>query len=210
MKKPLVTMLLFAGLGLTAPTWAPAQTTTETEAPAAESDGEATGVESELSLGEDANAVPAIGEPYAKEENGAWTLRCIRTQSGDDPCQAYQLLEDDQGTPVAEVSLFRLPAGGKAEAGATVVVPLETSLQAQLTISIDSGSSRRYPYSFCNPIGCYARIGLTPEDVAAFKRGALATLTIVPVIGGNQKVEIEMSLTGFTATYDKASTLEQN
>lgn len=166
-------------------------------------------IEDQLSLGEDANKDPELGKPYTKEVIGAWEMRCIKTESGDDPCQMYQLLDDGQGAPVAEISLFRLPEGGKAEAGATVVVPLETALPNQLTISVDGGSARRYPYAFCNPVGCYARLGMTSQDVAAFKRGNEAVITIVPALAPDQKVELSLSLQGFTASFDKVSVIQQ-
>ena len=179
----------------------------ETAAPQTET---ASDVESQLSLGEDANAVPVVGQPYTKEIIGDWDMRCIKAEEGaKDPCQMYQLLDDGDGTPVAEFSLFRLPDGGKAKAGATVVVPLETSLPQQLTITVDGSSSRRYPYAFCNPVGCYARIGLTADDLAGFKRGNTAMITIVPAVAQDQKVELPLSLTGFTAAYDQVSTAQQ-
>lgn len=117
----------------------------------------------------------------------------------------YQLLTDNEGTPVAEVSIFRLPQGGRAVAGATIIVPLETSLPQQLTMEVDGGQARRYPYAFCNPIGCYSRVGLVAEEVAQFRRGANAKLTIVPALAPDQKVELNMSLNGFTASFDKTS-----
>jgi len=166
-------------------------------------------IEDQLSLGEDADKDPELGQPYTQEVIGAWEIRCIKTESGDDPCQMYQLVDDGQGAPVAEISLFRLPDGGKAEAGATIVVPLETSLTQQLTISVDGGSARRYPYAFCNPVGCYARLGMTAADVSAFKRGNEAIITIVPALAPDQKVELALSLNGFTASYDKASVIDQ-
>jgi invasion protein IalB len=176
--------------------------TTSTEAPA-------TSVEDQLSLGEDADGEPEIGQPFTKEVIGAWEMRCIRTAEGEEPCQMYQLLDDGQGAPVAEVSLFRLPGDGQAKAGATIVVPLETALPAQLTLSVDGGTPRRYPYAFCNPVGCYARIGLTEDDVSAFKRGKQAELTIVPALAPDQKVTLTLSLEGFTASYDKVSVIAQ-
>ena len=160
-------------------------------------------------MGDEGEAGAEMGQPYTKEVNGAWEMRCIKTEEEVDPCQMYQLMDDGQGAPVAEISLFRLPDGGKAEAGATVIVPLETALSAQLTITIDGGQTRRYPYAFCNPVGCYVRMGLTSADVAAFKRGREATLTIVPALAPDQKVNLTMSLDGFTASYDKSSVIEQ-
>lgn len=167
--------------------------------------GDSPGIEDQLSLGEDAS-IPQVGQTYVKETNGDWDVRCIRTVDGlDEPCQMYQLMSDDQGTPVAEISIFRLPEGGQAIAGATIVVPLETSLPQQLLMQVDGGSTRRYPYSFCNTIGCYSRVGLVDEEVDAFLAGKAATLTIVPAMAPDQTVELTMSLIGFTASYAKTT-----
>jgi invasion protein IalB len=217
----LTALPLCAALALTAPMMAFAQTATpETAAeestdqteeikPQPGTSGNASEIEEQLSLGEDAEGEAAMGKPYTKKEIGSWEMRCIKTEEEVDPCQMYQLLADGEGAPVAEVSLFRLPEGGKAKAGATVVVPLETALPAQMTLSVDGGKARRYPYAFCNPVGCYVRMGLTDADIAAFKRGKEAVITIVPALAPDQKVNLALSLDGFTASYDEVSVIEQ-
>ncbi|MCB4379581.1 invasion associated locus B family protein [uncultured Tateyamaria sp.] len=208
------TSLIALSVALLLPLGAMAQSTdtttegTATEDAAPENTDEAptvgNAIEDQLSLGEDASS-PQVGQTYTKETNGDWELRCIKAEEGEEPCQMYQLLSDDEGTPVAEVSIFRLPEGGRAVAGATIIVPLETSLPQQLTMEVDGGQARRYPYAFCNPIGCYSRVGLVAEEVAQFRRGANAKLTIVPALAPDQKVELTMSLKGFTASFDKTS-----
>ncbi len=200
-----LSLMLTLGLSLSAF----AQSTDTATEEDSEETGTAATTESGLSLGEDADETPALGQPYTKEVIGAWEMRCLKTEEEVDPCQMYQLLNDGENNPVAEVSLFRLPEGGKAEAGATIVVPLETALPQQMTISVDGGKARRYPYAFCNPVGCYVRLGLTPEDVTAFKRGNQAVVTIVPALAPGQKVELPLSLSGFTAGYEKVSVIEQ-
>lgn len=159
-----------------------------------------------LAMGDDGQT--QIPQPYTKEEHGDWRLQCFKIEEGEEPCQLYQLLKDSQGTDVAEVSIFRLPAGGQAVAGATVTVPLETLLTAQLLIAVDGAKGKRYPFSFCSPVGCYARIGFTQADIDAFKRGAAATVTLVPAPAPDQKVELKMSLSGFTAGYDATSVVK--
>lgn len=159
-----------------------------------------------LSMGEEDGQRPV--EPYVKAEHGDWKLQCFAIEEGEEPCQLYQLLKDEMGTDVAEVAIFRLPPGGQAVAGATVTVPLETLLTAQLTIAVDGAKGKRYPFSFCSPVGCYARIGFTAEDIAAFKRGAKASVTLVPAPAPDQKVELDMSLLGFTAAYDASTVIE--
>ena len=69
-------------------------------------------------------------EPFIRDVFGDWSLRCIRTEAGDDQCQLYQLLLGPDGTPISEVSIVPLANGGNAAAGAVVVVPLETQLTA--------------------------------------------------------------------------------
>ncbi|WPZ20435.1 invasion associated locus B family protein [Sulfitobacter faviae] len=216
MSKFMIALPLCAALALTAPMTAFAQTATEEDTAQTEeqqpqpgTSGNASQIEEQLSLGEDADKDPDLGKPYTKKEIGAWEMRCIKTEEEVDPCQMYQLLADGEGAPVAEVSLFRLPGGGQAKAGATVVVPLETALPAQLTLSVDGGKARRYPYAFCNPVGCYVRMGLTDADIGAFKRGKEAVLTIVPALAPDQEVKLTLSLDGFTASYDEVSVIEQ-
>ena len=118
-------------------------------------------------------------------------------------------MSDNDGAPIAEISIFRLPEGGRALAGATVIVPLETSLADQLSLLVDTGAPRRYPFAFCNPIGCYSRIGLIAAEVDEFKRGNTAELNIVPAMAPDQRVRVLMSLSGFTAAYDRTSVIDR-
>lgn len=72
---------------------------------------------SQLDLGQDANAVqgePQVGDTYVREVSGDWEIRCVKTESGEDPCQMYQLLADQDGNSVAEISIFPLPQGQEA------------------------------------------------------------------------------------------------
>ncbi|MGX9354048.1 invasion associated locus B family protein [Roseobacteraceae bacterium S113] len=167
-------------------------------------------VQGELSTGAPAEPENALGAAYTRETSGDWELRCVRTETPEsDPCQLYQLLSDQTGNAVSEVSIFRLPEGGDVVAGATIIVPLETLLTAQLTMAVDGANAKRYPFSFCNPVGCYARLGLTEAEVNSFKRGAKAQVQIRPFAAPDQTVTVDMSLSGFTAGFDKV-TIVQN
>ncbi|MFT4959664.1 MAG: invasion protein IalB [Paracoccaceae bacterium] len=163
---------------------------------------DSTVIEPTLDMGQVVTEGPQIGERYAKNTFGSWELACFRTADGNDPCSLVQILTDETGNPTAEVSLFRIANGGVAIAGITVVVPLETSLPAQLTISVDGEQGKRYVYSFCNQIGCIAQIGLTQEDVDAFKKGNTASVSLVPAQAPDQVISLNMPLDGFTAGYN--------
>ena len=170
-------------------------------APAEEEATEQTGTPEDLSLGEP--VPPSVGEVYVLQEFGDWEMRCVKAPQGQkDPCNLYQLLLDKDGNQVAEVNLFRLPEGSRAAAGATIVVPLETLLTQQLTLSVDGSEPRRYPFTFCNAAGCVSRLGFTQAEVDQFKRGNRAVLRLVPAAAPDQEVLLDMSLSGFTAGFE--------
>lgn len=193
------------GLGLTGFA-ALAQTTTEQ--PAAEQPAADAASAEGLSMGADAapgmktKETAAVGEVYLAGNFGLWENRCEKTEADTDPCQLYQLLRDKDGQAVAEISLFTLPAGGQAVAGATIIAPLETLLTQNLQIAIDDAKAKIYPFTFCFANGCVARVGFTAEEVDQFKKGGKATVTIIPAAAPETKVSVEMSLKGFTAAYD--------
>lgn len=146
--------------------------------------------------------VSEVGTIYVADKFSDWDLRCVRTEEGKDPCQLYQLLNDANGNSVAEISLFTVAGGGQAVGGATVITPLETLLTENLRLSVDSGNAKVYPYSFCSRKGCHARLGFTEEDIAAFRKGAAATIAIVPAAAPDERVDLTVSLLGFTAGWN--------
>ena len=189
----LAAVMAVAGLPVVAQETAPAATPAE-----------------DLAMGTEAGAAPAIltkdtaqvGQGYLATTFELWEQRCEKTADGKDPCQLFQLLKDAEGNAVAEFSIFPLPAGGQAAAGATVVVPLETLLTEQLTIAIDTAPAKLYPFTFCTQYGCVARVGFTAEEIAQLKKGAKATVTLVPAPSPETPVNLDVSLKGFTAGFD--------
>ncbi|EAQ26587.1 hypothetical protein ROS217_18712 [Roseovarius sp. 217] len=181
----------------TEPTPAP-----EADAAQAESDSSGVGLDTGRPVQED----PA----YIKATHDDWQLKCFRTgaEGQEDLCQMYQLLKESGGNPVAEFSIYKLPEGAPVVAGATIAAPLGTLLTEEIKLSVDGGNAKSYAYSFCTMAGCFARIGLTQEDINAMKRGVKVTIEIVPAQAPDQKVRIEASLKGFTAAFDEASVLQ--
>jgi len=208
----LVAVVAFAPMAMAQTPESPASESPAAEAPTAPAleQAPADGVSADgLALGQEVTD-EGVGTTYVAGAYGDWEMRCVRAAEGDDPCQLYQLLSDAQGNAVAEISIFGLPAGQQAAAGATVITPLETLLTAQLTLAVDTGAAKRYPYTFCAATGCFARIGFTNADVAAFKAGAAATMTIVPAAAPDEKVALKVSLVGFTAGYEAVNTANGN
>ncbi len=149
--------------------------------------------------------VPDISQPYIAERIGDWSMRCIRSENRQDPCELFQLLVNNEGNPLSEVMVFPLPQGQAAIAGATIIVPLETLLTARMTISFDPETTRSYPYSFCTESGCIARIGLTKDDIALMKAGNQSVITIRHIDAPNKALNLNLSLSGFTAGFNRIS-----
>jgi len=186
-----------------APAATPEAATPEAAAPAP--DGISMGTEEGAPAASD-----GIGSTYTEASFDAWEQRCIRTEDGANPCQLYQLLKDTTGNPVAEISMFGLPAGSEAVTGATIIVPLETLLTGELTMTVDGSKARKYPFSWCAPIGCIARVGFTQAELDGFKKGNEAKLSITPVVAPDQQVVLTVSLKGFTAGYDAVNKTNGN
>lgn len=167
-----------------------AQTTDETD----------TQTPTDLSLGEVVG--PQIGDRYVAQTSGDWNIRCLKTEDGNDPCQLQQQLIDQDGNLVAEITMNPLSGDGPVVAGANLITPLETMLTEQVTIQVDEGQAKRYPFAFCSTVGCISRIGLTADELASYKAGANARIVIVPFAAPDKPVVLVVSLTGFTAAFD--------
>jgi invasion protein IalB len=152
-----------------------------------------------LSLGEPDPEGP--GSTYVAATNGDWEVRCVRVAEGTDPCQMYQALFTEEGEAVAEIVMFNLPPGGEAVAAAEIITPLGTILTQQITMAVDSGQAKRYPFRFCDPMGCVAQIGFTAPEVQAFRRGAIANMVIAH-LSVEEPFNVPVSLMGFSVSYD--------
>lgn len=140
-----------------------------------------------------------IGEPYVSHTQGDWQIQCLKSEGKEDPCQMFQGLNGKDGNPMAEITVFRLPLTENVPVAATVGVPLETLLTAGVLLSVDGGEAKQYPYTYCNPVGCYARVGFRAEEVDALKKGSVAKIGIVPIVAPDRVIELDVSLKGFTA-----------
>jgi len=163
-------------------------------------------IDQTVDLGQPDDGSRQPGQEYVKEKIGDWELTCLFTGTDqEDPCSMVQILAGPAGDPLAEVSVLRLPEGSQAVALANVVVPLKTMLPARLKISVDGAPATAYNYYTCDVIGCLARVGLTQAELDAYKKGNKATLTLRPAEAPDQEINVELSLKGFTAAFEKAS-----
>ena len=150
---------------------------------------------------------PAIGEGYLREKYGEWELRCIKAEvMKEEECRVFNFLVDQDGNTIAQLDMQFLSTGGKAVAGVDIATPLGSLLTAQVVLKIDAGKAKRYPYTWCDQQGCYARFGMTQEEIEAMKRGAKANVIISSVAAPDQPLSLDLSLSGFTAVWNAITT----
>ncbi|MBZ0128742.1 MAG: invasion associated locus B family protein [Rhodobacteraceae bacterium] len=142
-----------------------------------------------------------VGQTYLVEKKGAWEIRCVKVEEGAEPCHIYQLLKNTDGDPVAEISIFHLPGGGAAIAGATAITPLGTLLTAGVKLQIEDEKPKVYPFNWCEGVGCISRMGLTGLEIQKMKKGSVAEFTIVSIAAQDQPVTLKMDLNGFSDAF---------
>ncbi|OUS08378.1 hypothetical protein A9Q96_02680 [Rhodobacterales bacterium 52_120_T64] len=148
-----------------------------------------------------AGAAAAEEQPQeiVRETHGDWEIRCT---TATDACFLYQLMLNDQGTPVAEFSIIKLPLGSEAVAGATIVAPLGTLLTRGVIFAVDDASPVQYPFSWCTRPGCFSRFGLTDLLIADMKTGSDVNITLYSIGNAQVGIPVTASLNGFTSAFD--------
>ena len=156
-----------------------------------------------LSLGKPLETLRKPGEIYLAGNKGDWNVRCITGNPGEaDRCEIQQLLLINADTPIADISIFKLPAGQIAVAAANVMVPLETLLTKKFQFAFSEENKKEFPYSFCNNNGCLVRMGLLEEDIEAMKKGSSSEISITHISNPETAINLSLSLDGFTAAFD--------
>ncbi|MFE3838172.1 invasion associated locus B family protein [Pseudogemmobacter sonorensis] len=197
----ILALLLALGAGLPAAAQE-AEAPAEAPADAPEATADVTNVPGGLALGVEEGT--PLGTTYEKERFGDWAVSCVNTDLPEDFCELQIVLRDVEGNSTARFTLINLPEGtaGPAVAGGTIITPLETLLSENIRLSIDGSNALIYPFTFCQPAACVARIGFTADEITRLKRGSKATVSIVPLVAPDQNAVLEFSLSGFTAGYD--------
>ena len=156
-----------------------------------------------LSLGKPLETIREPGEIYLAGNKGDWNVRCVTANPGEiDKCEIQQLLFLNENSPIADISIFKLPEGERAIAAANIMVPLETLLTKKFRFAFSEKSVKEFPYSFCNQNGCLVRMGLLEEDIEAMKKGSSSELSITHISSPEASINLSLSLNGFTAAFD--------
>jgi invasion protein IalB len=148
------------------------------------------------------------GQTYAKKVYGDWELLCVKTAEGPEPCEMGQLILDENSNAIADVRVFPLPPGNAAIAGGTFINPLGVALQNGIVFGVDDKETKQYPYQFCTSVGCIARVGFTPLELQAMRKGKNGKLVFRMMNSGDQQVAVNVSLKGFATGYAELTRLK--
>lgn len=113
-------------------------------------------------------------------------------------CTVAQELRAQTGQYKASVVLRELE-GQKRKSLVIGVLP-GMLLKPGLSVQIDKGKQNRGAFGICFPNACYAEIVVDENYVAQLKKGA--NLSVTTLNQQAQPVRFDLTLTGFTATYD--------
>ena len=134
-------------------------------------------------------------------EDNAWVKICNNDAQANKPvCLVTQELRTDQGQFLASIAIRETP--GEARKTIIASIPVGMLIQPGVQIQIDGANPDVARYSICFPNACYAELAADENFINRMKRGGKLQLTTI-----NQQakqVRFEMTLIGFTASYDGA------
>lgn len=122
-----------------------------------------------------------------------WTGKCLTTQSGDSFCGVEQIVNSNEGKPMARLLMRKVDQGTLA---LFIKVPLGVNIIANVRVSLDGEPLAVVPYNFCDPEGCNASMPIEPKLEEAIKAGSSLTIGFFRV---NEEFSFDASLSGVTA-----------
>ncbi|WP_321446482.1 invasion associated locus B family protein [uncultured Cohaesibacter sp.] len=113
-------------------------------------------------------------------------------------CAITQELKAETGQFLASISLRELE-GAKRKALVIAITP-GMLLRHGLTIQIDKGKQIKGTFSICFPNACFSDVAVDATFVEQMKKGA--TISVTALNQQAQPVRFDLTLNGFTASYD--------
>ncbi len=135
-----------------------------------------------------------------KTQNGDWTLECGEVPGNNQRiCQMTQVINNPKtGKAIMQAVVIKPP--GSPSAVMRLIAPLGVWLRPGVGFNVDGGSAETVQFDFCLREGCIAQIAVSTGLANAMKRGSRGQISIQNI--RRQKLDLAMSLRGFTASFD--------
>lgn len=140
----------------------------------------------------------AFAQDAGAEAPRGWFKVCAK-QEDNDICNVQNIVSADSGQLLTAVSMIEVK-GKVTKKLFQISVPTGRLIPAGIGLQIGQGKAIKVEYAICFPDRCIAEAGLSPELLAAMKKGNELTLTSVNF--QNKPNPIKISLEGFGASYD--------
>lgn len=154
-----------------------------------------------LSLAAFAISVLGTNSAFAQQAGQppqGWFKVCAK-QEDNDICNTQNVVTADSGQLLTAISLIDVK--GKVNRKIfQISVPSGRLIPPGVGLQIDKNKPTKIEYGICFPDRCIAEAPLSPELIAALKKGGELTLTSINF--QNKPNPIKVSLTGFAAALD--------
>ncbi len=140
-------------------------------------------------------------EEYVKTTQQSWQVKCLRPIKKDAASkeQCFMVQENaDEDDPSISASIVILETAPKSFS-IRITVPLGVFLPKALKLKIDDKDVGSVPYIYCFAAGCLVESTMPDILTDKFKKGQTASLTFFAA--NQQKLEMPISLSGFTKAY---------
>jgi len=145
------------------------------------------------------------GATTLRESFGDWTVSCAIGEQDGKPARVCALTQQQVNTEGKHVLSIELHPESNGAAG-TLVLPFGLDLVKGAGLQVDERQlAEPLPYSTCIPLGCLISLTLNADAVSALRAGGL--LTAQPTVLGGDNAEFGISLTGFSAAFNRVSEL---
>lgn len=140
-------------------------------------------------------------EETAEPAGPNWTATCTNQADPDKlACTINQTITVTQtGQRLISMSL----QSGQENPSLLISLPHGLRLQSGLGFSVDKGAVELFEFTTSDATGVYARVPLTADRLASLRAGN--TIKIGVTGNGGRALNFELSLAGFSATYDLAN-----
>lgn len=144
-------------------------------------------------------------ENVETEQFRDWKVQCgTIPNSGKERCQmSQQVTRGDSGDPVMRMAVGFTPQN--SQPAAIFQLPLGIVLPKGIALRVDDGEPVRFPIQICVKQGCRADLPLKQNLLEQMKAGRKAYIMARTPRAESGKVELPISLLGFTAAYNRIS-----
>nr|WP_272211199.1 invasion associated locus B family protein [Marinicella sp. W31]MDC2877087.1 invasion associated locus B family protein [Marinicella sp. W31] len=133
-----------------------------------------------------------------------WRVTCVSDGTNDRCAMTFEQVMKDSGQRVLAIEL-NAPTADSAQG--VLIMPFGLALAQGVSLNVDTETDGpTFGFSTCMPQGCIVPVKLSAANLDTLKNGGILHVSAVPIDGGD-RIDIQVSLKGFTAAYNRLNAL---